>query len=174
MSRRALGFILVLTLASSAAPGCKSELSNASPCPDGTTAQKKRSQNLPGFVEWCERSDGTRHGPYAVWTHPDGKEPSVMGTCADGKRHGTWTTFDTQSKPSRRLNYEHGLAEGEFTLHLGEKLVRRGTCKQGKPVGLWEDFGRNKKGSYDDSGRLLSGDDMGTYECALQGGCARQ
>lgn len=153
------------------ASACNSEMSNGTPCPEGTSAEKEQRRSGPGFVEWCARDDGTRHGPYVAWTTADATQPSEMGTCAEGRREGVWTTYSVSGAPSRKLRYRSGLGTGPFVLELDGKLMRRGTCAAGKATGFWEDLGRAKSGTYDDDGRLLSGENVAGNECEEKPGC---
>lgn len=124
--------VLVLFACSkkSAAPEDKPPAKERVPlgCPSGTAEKHKpwRQQVSPGstYTEgeqaWCERSDGTRHGPLRI-TYMSGKR-AVEGAYENGAREGAWTVW-----------YGEGPKATEETWRLGKRH------------GAWRSFGRDGK-----------------------------
>lgn len=52
---------------------------------------------------WCERTDGTRHGPYLDWWENGQKK--AAGVYKDGRRDGTWTFFRETGEVDSQIEY---------------------------------------------------------------------
>lgn len=64
-------------------------------CPIGTIRREDvwpaHDQIRGSTARWCERADGTRHGPYAAWW--DNHARQHQGQYRDGVKHGTWRLY---------------------------------------------------------------------------------
>jgi hypothetical protein len=68
-----------------------------------------------GQEEWCQRADGTRHGPARLWHR---LMPRVLaeGEYRDGQRHGRWVFWDVLGRSWAEGEYKNGRREGPWTL----------------------------------------------------------
>lgn len=73
-------------------------------CPEGTTLQEKKRGDIRS--SFCGLSNGVRHGPWIdFWENGKIRE---IGPYVAGKRHGTFTTWDTKGKLTSRYTFENG------------------------------------------------------------------
>jgi antitoxin component YwqK of YwqJK toxin-antitoxin module len=108
--------------------------------------------------EWCERSSGTRHGPYRSFL---GAERASAGQYVDGEKDGPWMQWYPDGALSQEEVWNRGVAE------------MRGSYRHGQQHGTWTwryASGRKKAVStYGDGrkqGRETGWDDSGevTYD----------
>lgn len=57
---------------------------------------------------WCQRSDGTEHGPYMEWYEDERTQRAVGGEFVNGQEHGRWTHWDRTGNVERVEVYDHG------------------------------------------------------------------
>jgi hypothetical protein len=57
---------------------------------------------------WCQRTDGTEHGPYMEWYEDERTQRAVGGEFIDGQEHGRWTHWDRVGNVERVEVYDHG------------------------------------------------------------------
>jgi len=86
-----LSVVAGVALISDPSPEVVSLLEEATPqgCPQGTASFGAAPPE--GSATWCERDDGTRHGPYQSW-YADGRSRE-QGTYKDGVPAGNWTRW---------------------------------------------------------------------------------
>ena len=126
-------------------------------CPKGT---RKLGASPPrGTRMWCEREDGTQHGPIITW-YVSG-ERKTEGAYLDGVQTGEWTTWFENGQMRTRGSYEAGATVGTWTswradgakatevVHEGEgrsmytqwhpngKRAREGAYVDGREEGVW-------------------------------------
>jgi hypothetical protein len=123
-------------------------------CPAGTT---KREAGTDAHETWCQRGDGTRHGPYRyVWQYTQEE-----GLYRNGKRHGRWVqasinvvargsylddleeglwTFFYEGKKSAVGRYRRGRRDGNWTFYFDGQVTERGVYLNGVKYGRWEFF----------------------------------
>jgi antitoxin component YwqK of YwqJK toxin-antitoxin module len=128
MTRRVL---LVIALA-----GC----TRGSPeCP-GTQLMGKRPP--AGQLEWCARSDGTKHGRWSEW-YPSGT-PKSVGSYVDGKMEGTWRSYHEDGSLKSEGAYKGGFKDGTWTIYYskgdGGKKNRVEQHQAGAPKVDWVVF----------------------------------
>jgi antitoxin component YwqK of YwqJK toxin-antitoxin module len=71
-------------------------------CPDGTTVKSDPAPE-PAFDYWCEKPDGTKHGPATSW-HSDW----ITRTYRDGNEHGPFTRWGSMD----RIRYVYAMDDG--------------------------------------------------------------
>lgn len=86
-------------------------------CPEGSTPACR------GRFYWCQKPDGTRHGPWIRLFQGGAK--SLQIDYRDGRRHGSWTQW-----------YENG------------REWKTGEYHRGKARGSWDGWYRNRRRSY--------------------------
>ncbi len=85
-------------------------------CPSGARLQGK--QPPAGYVQWCARPDGVKHGSWREW-YGDGK-PKSAGTYVDGKMEGKWQTFHEDGSLKSEGIYKGGLKDGIWTQYYSK------------------------------------------------------
>jgi antitoxin component YwqK of YwqJK toxin-antitoxin module len=98
----------MLALLSAGAAGCRR---GSADCPGSAELQGKKPP--AGFVQWCARADGVKHGPWHEW-NADGS-PKSSGSYADGKMEGKWQTFHEDGSLKTEGLYKGGLKDGVWT-----------------------------------------------------------
>ncbi len=108
-------------------------------CPDGAPPVGQ-----PPAETFCQRSEGTRHGPYVRW-HPDGSV-RIEGSYRDGRQHGQWTEYDRGGRPLQRGNLVDGTRQGAWAEWYNNGN-RRFQCRyeDGRVSGAWSAW--NEDGS---------------------------
>jgi antitoxin component YwqK of YwqJK toxin-antitoxin module len=98
------------------------------PCPDG--AERVRAP-LPARAVYCQRPDGTRHGPFAE-LFPDGSA-EVLGRYDSGVLDGKWVRVRRDRRIAEEGTYRAGAKDGAWRQYdvdgglLGEYAMERGT-----------------------------------------------
>lgn len=87
-------------------------------CPNGTKLKGKWQVEKTGVGEvWCQRGNGTKHGPYKYYEEGYDMSEGVArshGDFVDGKKHGLWywsESFSGWSLGAYRKGVQHGLWE---------------------------------------------------------------
>lgn len=114
-------------------------------CPGGTVP--KTWSGGSSMQMFCERRDGTKHGPYvSVFTVTNLVEE--RGEYIAGNKHGAWTRYDARSgKIAETGTYREGMQHGWFTTyHPNGKIASTGERSRGRQRGRWS--------YYDEQGRL--------------------
>src|SRR5262245_24690897 len=110
-------------------------------CPAGT--EKKVLDGKRGRIEYCERSDGTLHGPAAEW-YPNGVQ-RTQDSWKDGKKDGTWTVWDEKGTRREERSYADGKLDGAERIWFENgRLQTLTTWEQGSrngPVAQWLENG---------------------------------
>jgi antitoxin component YwqK of YwqJK toxin-antitoxin module len=102
-------------------------------CPPGTHARGLQGNSL--IQEWCERSDGTRHGPYRSF---DGNARAAEGQYVDGQQDGPWLSWHTNGTPFEQASYTRGLNDGPWIVFGTTGRVEvQGGYRLGKQHGRW-------------------------------------
>lgn len=139
-------------------------------CPEGTAAQQ---ENIPcakdGDCEeayellWCQRSDGTRHGPSRSWfDHGKRKTPRSAGAYRDGKKDGDWTWWYRNERKRSMGTYKLGARHGAWTIwHDNGRKSETGHYTQDKADGPWTTWHSN--GRLADKGRWALGARTGQW-----------
>lgn len=123
-------------------------------CPDGTA----RAETL--LERWCERPDGTRHGPYRE-DYADGP-PRIEGAYADGLRTGTWTERFRGGVAAEEGAYVAGAKSGVWKAWYGHGIVREtASWESGRLEGAFEAFHLN--GNRAQAGSHADGERSGTW-----------
>jgi hypothetical protein len=124
-SRAATAVALLAAAALGAALACASgpeplqERWHADRCPPGTRArfQEKYWQVAATWpAQWCERPDGTQHGPRTEW-YADG-HVRIAGQLEEGRKVGVWVIYQRRAswwqrfREGRylRIEHDHGAA----------------------------------------------------------------
>lgn len=89
---------------------------DAADCPGG--AQLQGQKPPAGFVQWCARTDGAKHGPWREW-HANGN-PKSSGSYVDGKMEGKWQTFSDDGALKNEGVYKAGRKDGTWTQYYGK------------------------------------------------------
>lgn len=112
-------------------------------CPAGTRGVQgvpggsKWTNLFPGWVAFCQKPDGTRHGPWKAW-HRLGSGLVEEGQYEDGKRTGAWKHWEVgQSLPAVEASYVKGRPHGRWVLRNAGALVAEGRFQDGLREGLW-------------------------------------
>lgn len=136
--------LVLLTLCLGAAPKEQAD----PPCPKGTVRRESSTEATGESARWCEKPDGTRHGPASMSRHdPEtGEEESARGEYKDGKRHGFWKLETHEGGESG--HYDKGLKEGSWTEWFLPEGVGQGHYRADQKHGIWTwwfDDGRTLK-----------------------------
>lgn len=133
-------------------------------CPSGTQEKATELRDVDEGAShvrherWCERGDGTRHGPYASWDDPgptaetgtfrDGKradrwvqyywgKKTEEGTYVDGQRDGRWLTFDERGIMTDST-YRDGVLNGPTRSYCNNGVVdEEGVYRDSERDGPW-------------------------------------
>ncbi len=110
-------------------------------CPSDTHARSSIAKELS--QDWCERSNGTRHGPYRSFR---GKLRSAEGQYVDGEQDGAWMSWWDNGQPLDETHYQHGVKHGAWTVRAENGvLMVQGEYRLGKEHGAWTWWHRNGK-----------------------------
>lgn len=167
-NRRAGGPALAIALAISCAhrggsvPAEHAREDAAAPvaCPSGT---RLRGAAPPtGDRVWCERDDGSLHGPVAQWFR--GGQRRLTGEYRDGSKHGTWSSAYASGKPRSEEHWRGGQPTGTWVTYFedgtrsteslhredaaiafrsyrpGGGKLRQGTYVGGREHGTWTEW----------------------------------
>jgi antitoxin component YwqK of YwqJK toxin-antitoxin module len=106
-------------------------------CPEGTLAKERTTPEAK--ERWCEKPDGTRHGPRHAWT-ADGAR-WFAGSYAAGGRSGAWMFWYPNGKVRNEGTYVADARVG-VSKHFYEDgaLALEGTCKAGLEEGAWTSY----------------------------------
>lgn len=129
-------------------------------CPAGT--QLRGAAPPAGTRAWCERADGSLHGPVVEW-FGDGRR-RMRGEYRDGAKHGTWSSWYDDEQPRSEEHWSAGTPTGTWTTYFadgkrstesrhaaggaiafqsfrpdGSKL-RQGTYRGGREHGTWTEW----------------------------------
>ena len=112
------------------------------PCPAGTRERSNKTEEAR--EQWCETSDGVRHGPRHAW-YADGAR-WFEGEYQNGKRHGGWMFWFPNGKKRTKSNYvadkQHGKA---MHWHDNGQKALEGKCEGGAENGAWRSHWPNGK-----------------------------
>jgi hypothetical protein len=75
-------------------------------CPPGA------DRNCRDSFYWCQKPDGTRHGPW-IRLFTSG-EKSLQIEYKDGRRHGPWTQWHQNGRKWKRGTYHLGKEQGSY------------------------------------------------------------
>jgi len=129
-------------------------------CPDGTTLRGAPPPH--GTDEYCTREDGTRHGPYRIWSADDdvlivegayseglrsgphtmwvedGAHKAAEGSYAADELDGVWTSWWAADARRSEVPWIAGSKEGPAKgWYAGGQLASAGTYTGGKASGEW-------------------------------------
>ncbi|MCY1018544.1 SAF domain-containing protein [Pyxidicoccus sp. MSG2] len=112
-------------------------------CPAGTGRVQgvpggaKWTHLLPGWVSFCQKPDGTRHGPLKAWDRL-GRGLVEEGQYEEGKRTGAWKHWEAgQALPIVEASYVKGRPHGRWVLRNAGALVAEGRYQDGLREGAW-------------------------------------
>ena len=94
-----LGFVVACAAACSAS-------ARAIACPSGTMPARGVAYGTYTSV-WCEKKDGTKHGPYLEWWE-NGTKKSV-GQYQNGTRDGRWEFYRDSGQPDSTVEFRAGV-----------------------------------------------------------------
>lgn len=151
-------------------------------CPNGTTAKHRpwRQQTsehavyTEGQEHWCERADGTRHGPWRI-TYMNHSRAAV-GNYEDGARTGTWTMWYAEGDPPAKAAEETwiaGVRQGpwrSFRRDTGT-VWAEATFQNGKLDGDWIEYADDGKRQV--VGRFVAGEPEGPFTRTLPDGTTK-
>jgi hypothetical protein len=133
-------------------------------CPGGTKPSDEVSPELGGlhhgggghgFVRWCERPDGTKHGPYREWCGINDRV-SDAGDYCEGRRCGTWKKWSCDGKLLVEQTYVPGTDKSTTTRWWPNGKLRERAEYEGKqlhgPATTWYE-----KGTKESEGRFSRG-----------------
>lgn len=80
-----------------------------------------RNHHPNGRVQSTRYSDGS--STYFVEYHPNGRV-AAMGAFRDGRRHGTWKTFDERGVMRARAEFDHGKRSGTWEFRDGADALQ--------------------------------------------------
>src|SRR5262245_48420358 len=83
----------------------------AKPCAEGTTL--KGGEPPAGNAVWCEKADGTKHGPLTAFRSDGTKERCLV--YRNGKEEGRFTLYHPNGKMADQGRYHEGKFEGRRT-----------------------------------------------------------
>ena len=100
-------------------------------------AEDTREVLRSGHEQWCERDDGSRHGPYQEWG--PGLVLLVKGAFHDGRRAGTWTEWHPNGALKSEGSYGGiGLRSGRWAWWYDDgKPQAEGAYDGGREHGAW-------------------------------------
>jgi Flp pilus assembly protein CpaB len=112
-------------------------------CPAGTSRVQgvpggsRWTNLLPGWVAFCQKPDGARHGPLKAWDRL-GRGLVEEGQYEEGKRTGAWKLWEVgQSLPTVEASYVKGRPHGRWVLRNAGALVAEGRYQEGLREGPW-------------------------------------
>ncbi len=127
-AERALGrYVIAFALVLGAAADVAADVQ----CPAGLVARTSRSTWTN--EDWCEKAggQGTKHGPFRMWS----AEGSLEGAYRDGAPDGTWVGYYREGRKSGEAEFQGGVLNGRFrALYTNGKTLAEGTFKNGKPA----------------------------------------
>jgi len=127
--RTGLGIAAGLWIAGGA--GCAGSHTPSLACPAGTAL---RTAERDG---WCERPDGTRHGP--LWSRHRSGALATHGTAVEGRLEGTWREWHPNGRLSIEAEFRHDVLSGDFAVFGdgGTKLYAGRHDASGAMDGTW-------------------------------------
>src|SRR5687768_17431246 len=132
-------FVLALVAASAGGAGA-ADL----PCPAGSVSRSSRSTWTN--EDWCERTggQGTKHGPFRMWS----AHGRLEGAYREGAPEGTWVGHYQEGPKSGEAEFRGGVLNGRFrALYSNGKTLAEGVFKNGKPAGpivFFDPMGRRR------------------------------
>lgn len=116
----------------------------------GPEAKPKSSKD--GLEQWCERGDGTMHGPYVKY-YPDGVTREMFGRYDNGQYDDEWMWWHANGKQSQTGKYSKGKKMGSWTSwHPNGNRSEAGDFLQNRKAGQWttwyESSHRKEEGLY--------------------------
>lgn len=126
--------IPALALATACGASTHAWINGVGDCPAGT-ARSQDSDIMPTSW-WCERPDGTMHGPTAS-VHDNGRNEH-LGQYRNGRRHGRWVTFDANGGKIAEMSYRNGVRQGEWLSWYDDGArMQQHRYADGKRHGTW-------------------------------------
>jgi len=106
-------------------------------CPSGT--KLKQDGFAMAFETWCEKADGTLHGPMV--SRYDSGQLKEIGTYRDGKREGRWTYWAPDGTLAAKLEFKQGKPHGTWMSWSaqGNKWQQQG-YRDGMRHGVWVEW----------------------------------
>jgi hypothetical protein len=133
--------VLVLALvAGSATRAAAADLQ----CPAGSVSRSSRSTWTN--EDWCERpgGQGTKHGPFRMWS----AHGRLEGVYREGGPEGTWVGHYQEGPKSGEAEFQAGVLNGRFrALYTNGKTLAEGVFKNGKasgPIVFFDPMGRRR------------------------------
>lgn len=111
-------------------------------CPAGTRAAGGEPPKF--WAAWCEKRDGTRHGPI-VGFNEDGSK-LYQGAYLEGRYDGRFVGFDYDGDEIGSFQIRRGTGPWKLW-HASGAVAQTGTYKDGKKEGTWVSFYENGKKS---------------------------
>jgi len=103
-------------------------------CPPGTLMDPT---TVNQDERWCLSYGGSRQGPYLLF-YPGQVQPKEIGQHEEGKRSGTWSTFDQEGAVLSMGDYKDDLRDGEWWFWRTDGTpVETGSYSAGKRTGKW-------------------------------------
>jgi hypothetical protein len=133
--------VLVLALVAEGAAGAAAA---DLPCPAGSVSRSSRSTWTN--EDWCERpgGQGTKHGPFRMWS----AHGRLEGAYREGSPEGTWVGHYQEGPKSGEAEFQAGVLNGRFrALYTSGKTLAEGVFKNGKlsgPMVFFDPMGRRR------------------------------
>ena len=120
----------------------------------------------------CERSDGTRHGPYTAFATSAPGTVLQRGRYEHGVRQGTWVLRDLGGQGQRKGPYSRGAQHGVWeSRHPNGRVAWRGRFECGQRVGTFRWW--YPDGGLLQEGRLVKNLPEGTWREYWSGGALK-
>ncbi|MFY2559304.1 SAF domain-containing protein [Corallococcus terminator] len=104
---------------------------------DGVPGGAQWRSLMPGWVAYCEKPDGRRHGPLRAW-HRMKPELEQEGAYADGQRTGVWKSW-MAGVATIELTYVDGKPHGPLLAREPDGTTdAQGDFMNGRREGLWK------------------------------------
>ncbi len=113
-------------------------------CPTGSVARSSRSTWTN--EDWCARAggEGTKHGPFRMWS----AHGRLEGAYRDGGPNGTWVGYYQEGPKSGEAEFQAGVLNGRFrALYTNGKTLAEGMFRDGKlaaPMVFFDPMGRRR------------------------------
>jgi hypothetical protein len=133
--------VLVLAVAAASVAGATA---TDLQCPSGSVRRSSRSTWTN--EDWCERTggQGTKHGPFRMWS----AHGRLEGAYRDGAPEGTWVGHYQEGPKSGEAAFQAGVLHGRFrALYSNGKTLAEGVFKAGKaagPIVFFDPMGRRR------------------------------
>lgn len=106
-------------------------------CTDGTALASSRTQY--DLKQWCEKTDGTAHGPFRAWYETGVK--MMEARYEDGKLQGKIVRWHRNGQKEMDAQYVNGMIEGKVTIwEIGGHKVFEGDFKGNRFHGKYRSF----------------------------------